>query len=101
VLHDPKDNDAVKLEALRGLNKLFASGSGESPFSNKDREARVIAALLEYVAHKPALSKEAAPEELAAASYVRAEAVAALGLTLYPAGLKVDKKVSQIEKPTA
>jgi hypothetical protein len=101
VLQDPKENDAVKFYALRGLNKLFASGRGESPFSDKGREARVIAALLEYVAHKPALSKEAAPEELAAVSYVRTEAVAALGLTLYPAGLEVDKKVSHIERPTA
>jgi hypothetical protein len=101
VLQDPKENDAVKLYALRGLRDLFASGRGESPFTDKEREARVITALLDYVAHKPTLSKEAPPEEVAAVNFVRAEAVAALGQTIYPAGTKMVAKVAHIERPTA
>ena len=101
VVQDPKESDAVKLYALRGLKDFFALGRGESPFSNKEREARVIAALLDYVMHRPPLSKEAPPEELAAVNYVRVEAIQALGQTLYPAGAKILAKVTQIERPTA
>ena len=101
IIQDPKENDGVKLYALRGLRELFASGHGDSPFTDKAREARVINALLEYVVHRPALPREAPPEEVAAVDYVRAEAIAALGQTLYPAGVNVVKKVVHIERPTA
>jgi hypothetical protein len=101
ILQDPKENDGVKLHALRGIREFFASGRGESPFTDKAREARVINALLEYVVHKPALPAGAPPEEVAAVDYVRAEAIAALGQTLYPAGVNVVKKVVRIQRPTA
>ena len=101
VLQDPKENDAVKLYALRGLRDVFATGGDESPFADKEREARVIAALLEYLARKPTLAKDAPPEELAAVNYVRVEAVTALGQSRYPAASKVVAKVTRIERPTA
>src|SRR5438552_9138584 len=101
ILQDPKENDAVKLYALRGLKDTFALGGDESPFTDKEREARAIAALLEYLARKPTLSKDAPPEELAAVNYVRVEAVTALGQSRYPAASKVVAKVTRIERPTA
>jgi hypothetical protein len=101
IIQDPKENDGVKLYALRGLRELFVSGRGESPFTNKEREARVINGLLGYVMQKPALSRSATPEEVAAVDYVRAEAITALGQTLYPANANVVKKVIHIERPTA
>lgn len=101
VLQDPKENDAVKLYALRGLKEVFARGRGESPFTDKAREARVINALLGYVAQKPALPKEARPEEVAAINYVRAEAVNALGQTLSPASSRMVGKTLHIERTTA
>ncbi len=101
ILKDPKENDAVKLYALRGLRDVFATGGDESPFADKEREGRVIAALLEYLARKPTLAKDAPPEELAAINYVRVEAVTALGQSRYPAHSKVVEKVTHIERPTA
>jgi hypothetical protein len=100
VIQDPKEGDAVKLYALRGLKDFFALGRGDSAFSNKEREARTIAALQDYVLHRPPL-KEALPEELAAVSYVRVEAIEALGQSLYPAGTKILAKTTQLERPTA
>ncbi|HLJ96811.1 MAG TPA: hypothetical protein VKU02_26795 [Gemmataceae bacterium] len=101
ILQDPKETDGVKLFALRGLRDVFTAGGDESPFADKEREARVIAALLNYLDRKPALAKDAPPEELAAVSYVREEAVAALGQSRYPAASKVVAKVTHIERPTA
>jgi hypothetical protein len=102
VIQDPKENDGVKLYAFRGIREFYAKGrGGESPFVDKEREARVINALLEYLAQKPALPKEASPEEAAAVSYVRAEAVTALGQTFYPASSKLVAKTLRIERPTA
>lgn len=101
IIQDPKENEGVKLYALRGVKEFFAGGRGESPFTDKAREARVINALLGYVEHKPALPKEAPPEEVAAVDYVRTEAIAALGQTIYPAVANVVKKVVRIERPTA
>jgi hypothetical protein len=101
IIQDPKEGDAVKLYALRGLRDVFAAGKDESPFADKEREARVIAALLEYLDRKPALAKDAPAEELAAVNYVRVEAITALGLSRYPAHPKVVAKVTQLERPTA
>src|SRR5205814_1109271 len=42
IIRDPKENDGVKLYAFRGLRDLFVSGRGESPFTDKEREGRVI-----------------------------------------------------------
>lgn len=101
ILQDPKENDAVKLYALRGLKEAFTSVSDESPFTDKEREGRAIAALLDYLNRKPTLSQDAPPEEVAAVNYVRVEAVAALGQTRYPAVSKVVAKVPQLERLTA
>src|SRR5207245_6187826 len=83
------------------LKDFLSSGRGESPFTDKEREARVTTALLEYLARKPTLPKDAPPDELAAVNYVRAEAVAALGQTIYPAVSKLVEKKTRLERPTA
>jgi hypothetical protein len=101
IIQDPKENDGVKLYALRGLKDFFAAGHGESPFADKEREARAINALLQYVLHKPEVTKDTPPEEVAAVDYVRSEAITALGKTGYPAAANVVKKVLHIERPTA
>src|SRR5207302_1350086 len=57
ILQEPNPKyEAVKLYALRGLKEVFASGRGESPFADKERETRAITTLLEYIERKPALS---------------------------------------------
>ena len=101
ILQDPKENDGVKLYALRGLKEFLSLGGGESPFTDKEREARVVKALLEYLTRKLTLSKDAPPEEVTAINYVRAEAVTALGQTLYPAVSILVGKTTHLERLTA
>ncbi len=105
VVADPAEQEAVKLYAFRGLRDLFALTqlpNNPFQFKNKERETRCIAALLDYVSKPAPASPEASPGEVAALHYVRAEAVAALGQTRYPAFARpVDKKTVAIERPTA
>lgn len=104
VIQDPKENDAIKLFAFRGLRELFALGHGENPiqFKNKEREGRCIVALLDYLNRKPNIREGAAADELAAIPFVRSEAVAALGETRYPAITReIDKKTKAVERRTA
>jgi hypothetical protein len=104
IIKNPAENDGVKLWALRGLGRLFMLGHGENgtPFKNKEREARSIAALTEYVTSTPKLPEGAPREEVAAATYVRARAIAALGQTRYPGVLvPIDKKTRRIDRTTA
>jgi hypothetical protein len=105
VVADPKENDAVKLYALRGLRDIFALGQGENPvyFKNRELEGRCIATLIAYVA-QPRDLKEAAPEEVNAVRFVRNAAIEALGQTRYPAVSELvdpQKKKTAIERPTA
>ena len=80
VLRNPRESDGVKLYALRGLLKLFESGTSEqSVFKDPKREARAILALQEYIARKPDLPKD--PMEVEALRYVRREAVRAMAST--------------------
>ncbi len=108
VLGDEKENDAVKLYALRGLRDFFALGHGDNPvsFNKKDREERenrCIDALLKYLESKASLPESASSQDRGVLHYVRPEAIAALGQTRYPALCKTDakKKTTTVERRTA
>jgi hypothetical protein len=103
VIADSKENDGIKLHAFRGLRDFFALGQGDNPtpFKTKEKEARCIAALLDYLSRRPAGRRGADPKEVAALHYVRAEAIAALGQTRYPAVARTVEKKTVIERPTA
>ncbi len=104
VIKDPKETDGAKFVAFRGLGQLFALGYGENgtPMKNKEREAKSIAALIDYVTSKPNLPDNASTEEIGASNYVRREAIAALGRTRYPGvAIPVDKKTFKIGQTTA
>src|SRR5262249_5883153 len=99
---DPQENEGVKLHAFRGLKKFLQIGRAEdsTAFKNRDREARCIRVLLDYLGRQP----EKLPEnsrELAALNYVRREAIEALALTRYPAPSTTVKKQVTIERMTA
>jgi hypothetical protein len=100
---DPKENDAVRYHAFRGLKDLFVLGRGDnpSPFKKKEREARAAAALLTYVQSKSALRPSAGHREVAAIGFVRSEAMVALGETRFPAVSTTVNKKTTIERPTA
>jgi hypothetical protein len=102
AIQDPKESDAVRLFAFRGLKKLFSLEHGDAPRTFKaERRDRWVQALINYLSSKPAVQGDATPEELAAVGYVRREAVAALGQTRHPAVAKrVNQKVS-IDRPAA
>ena len=104
IIKDPVESEGVKLWAFRGLKNLFALGYGENgtPMKNKEREARCINTLLDYLAAKPKLPENAPPDEVAAVAAVRREAVAALGQTRFPGvAVAVDKKTTKIGQTTA
>ncbi len=104
IIKDPAESEGVKLWAFRGLGRLFGLGYGDNgtPMKNKEREARSITALIDYVTAKPKLPESAAPEEVAAVAYVRERAIAALGQTRLPGvAIPVDKKTVKIGQTTA
>jgi hypothetical protein len=105
AIADPKENDAVKLHAFHGLRNFFALGQGDNPtpFKTKAKEARCVAALLDYLNGNPRSGgrRGGDPHEAAAVHYVRAEAIAALGQTRYPAVARTVEKKTVIERPTA
>ncbi|HEV3078311.1 MAG TPA: hypothetical protein VGY66_00970 [Gemmataceae bacterium] len=101
TVQDPQENDGVKLFALRGLKEFCDLGQGLSAFRSKDREAKCIQALIDYVQHKPAGKQALSGSQAAALSYVRNEAVAALGATLFPAYSVTEKKKTTIQRTTA
>lgn len=116
TLRDPKQNDAVKLWALRGFTTFFNLSRTEVTGRVKDeqREHNAILALLEYLTRKPSpeiekdlktlatkvdspsladeMEERNAREELAAVRYLRRDNVRALGETRYPALVGKDKK---------
>jgi hypothetical protein len=103
ILRKPEENDAVKLWALRGLGDFFALGSNDLPdaFHDKEREARCIQALLDYLTEKSKGPADLPPDEAAALSYVRNEALIALGRTRLPAFEKLVGMKYVLERPTA
>jgi hypothetical protein len=99
LISDPKETDAVKLYALRGLKDLFAlQHLPERPytFQNKERERKSILALLDFLVRKVNLAG-ASEEEVNAFRWVRREAIKALAETRYPAVMNDTKVVG----PTA
>jgi hypothetical protein len=103
LIKDPAENEGVKFWAFRGLKDFFRLGAIDNldPFRDRDREARCVQALLDYLGHKPALAANAAPEELAAVSYIRGEAVAALGESRAPGETRVINKQRVVQRQTA
>jgi hypothetical protein len=93
IINDPKQIDAVKLYALRGLKELFGLQRQERPFQfkNREREVRSIQALLKFL-DRTANPTESSPAEVEAFRWVRREAIMALGETRYPALLDKNKK---------
>jgi hypothetical protein len=103
LIQDPAENEGVKFWAFRGLKDFFHLGAGDNldPFRNKEREARCVQALLDYLGRKPSVGAAASAEELEAVAYVRREATAALGETRAPAESRLQNKQRVIERQTA
>jgi hypothetical protein len=103
VIKDPAEKEAVKLWAFRGLHDLFLLGAGDNldPFRDKEREARCVQTLIDYLASKPTLAADAPPDELEGLALVRAEAIAALGETRAPAYSHLVEKRREILRQTA
>jgi hypothetical protein len=91
IIQNPRESDAVKLWAFRGLRELFESSKTEEPaVKDAKRESRALMALADYINRKPeALPSEA--DQLEALRFVRREAVRALGQSRYPIVPKADK----------
>jgi hypothetical protein len=103
VLRKPQESDAVKYWAVRGLHDIFALGADGSvdAFRDKEREARCIQALLDYLDAKCKLSRELPADEAQAIAILRRETVRALGQTRYPAFAKLVGKKHVLERTTA
>lgn len=91
IIGDPRQSDAVKLWAFRGLKELQEwNKPDESIIKDAKRETRALLALADYILRKPEPMPTAA-DEIEALRYVRREAVRALGQSRYAAVPKVDK----------
>lgn len=105
VIKNENDREglAVKLWAFRGLSELLNSARGPNAIKiEKERETRIVQALIAAIGKKWPVSENASTEEKEAIPYVRREAIRALGLTRYPAIEIVGKdKKKIIESPTA
>jgi hypothetical protein len=95
ILND-KQNDAVKLYACKGLKEYFTT---TPPKANNDGDRKAVAALVAFVARKPALPSEPSKEEVEAVRYIRRHAVIALALTRLP--VVRDPMGTKIEVPVA
>ncbi len=72
-------NDGVKLYVLRGLGELLAlQGAMGQPVLSKDREQKVVIALMKFIERKPPLEKGAPADEIEGARVLRREAIRAL-----------------------
>jgi hypothetical protein len=107
LLKEKDQNPAVQYWALRGLGNLLTlalprvddKGARLEPVPmKKDREERVVLALIDFIQRKLPVASAATPEELRGLRAPRREAVRALGLSRYPAVLDEKK---QIKGPTA
>ncbi len=103
VIRDPKENDGIKLWAVRGLRDFFALLRADNPIRLKKKEAegQWAKTLLDYVNRPIKLPATASHQEWAAIPYVRVEAISALGQTRYPAVATVEKKNTIVQRPTA
>jgi hypothetical protein len=80
-------DDAVKHYAMKGLANLFeAKAKADDRRMEEAREARCIKALIGFIQRKPASDPSTRPsDEVDALSFVRREAIRALGQTRVPA----------------
>jgi hypothetical protein len=104
LVADPKRSDAVKLHALRGLGEFFRAAPPDvGPLGDpgkKERDAKRIQAVIDFVKRKSPVSAEAPPEQVEAVRYVRREAVRALGQIQSPA-VEVEVKANKVMAPVA
>jgi len=105
ILSKAQESDAVKYWAVRGLHDIFAlepgAGGNVDVFQDKEREARCIQALLDYLNAKSKLARELHADEAQAMNMVRRDTVKALGQTRYPAFAKLVGKKHVLERTTA
>jgi hypothetical protein len=104
VVRDPKQHDAVKHFALRGLGEFFIAappdvGALGLP-DKKERDAKRIEAVIEFLKRKSPLSEGATPDQVEAMRFVRREAIRALGQIKVPA-LDVEVKKNKVMAPVA
>jgi hypothetical protein len=77
LIRNPRENDAVKRWAFKGLTEFYQGVEGDRPvFKDPKREARTAQALIEYIARKPDLPED--KDQVEAIRFVRREAVRAL-----------------------
>jgi hypothetical protein len=104
LVADPKRSDAVKLYALKGLGEFFKAAPPDvGPLGapdKKERDAKRIQAVIDFVKRKSPVSAEAPPDQLEAVRYVRREAVRALGQIQSPA-VEVEVKQNKVMAPVA
>jgi hypothetical protein len=86
VVKDPKQSDAVKLYALRGLGNLLRLMERDNLFVHKTlpERTRWTAAVLAFINRKPTVAPTAPAAELDGLRYVRREAIRALANTRVP-----------------
>jgi hypothetical protein len=96
IIDNPKENDAVKLYALRALRNAFAAVNSDDPsrsnITNAAQERKAIESLIAFLTRKVNLPADAATDEWEAVRYVRREAIRALGQVRKPV-LREDKKI--------
>jgi hypothetical protein len=110
LVRDPNRHDAIKLYALRGLGEYFAANNFDDanapkvgPLADADRkqrDARRVQTVLDFLKRKPPLTPDMTPEQVEAVRYVRREAVRALIPLRVPA-LDVDAKKNKVLAPVA
>jgi hypothetical protein len=104
LVSDPKQHDAVKHFALRGLGEFFIAappdvGALGAP-DKKERDAKRIEAVMEFLKRKSPLSEGSPPDQVEALRFVRREAIRALGQIKVPA-LDVEVKKNKVIAPVA
>jgi hypothetical protein len=82
LIENPREIDAVKLYALRGVKELLAHGTAEKGVLKPDVETRCVLTTQAFLTRKVDIPTD--PQESAALNYVRREAVRALANSRYP-----------------
>jgi hypothetical protein len=104
LVRDPKRSEAVKLYALRGLGEFFKAAPPDvGPLGapdKKERDAKRIQAVIDFVKRKSPVTADMTPEEVEAVRYVRREAVRALAQVQIPA-VDVEVKTNKVMAPVA
>jgi hypothetical protein len=86
TIKDPRQIDAVRYWALKGLQKLFETEVLKvgKPTKDPQRLPRTLQAVAEFINRPPPVTKETTPAEIEALKVVRREAVAALAAARVP-----------------